>query len=245
MARREFQTRLADLKRAVLDMGTLVRSRLDRALRALSERDRALARLVAENDADVNERYLEIEGQCISLLALQQPVAGDLRVVAASFKVITDLERIADLATNLAGYALDSSGDRFPEIDVGEIGTLASRMVDDALEAYSVGDNEWACREVAALDNDLDALCEHASEVVVCYLLDFELERASADADARRHKEDDSNDRDSETTAVDRLLEDVSLLLYTIRDLERIGDHAVNIAARTLYMVESDSTLLR
>ena len=241
MARQEFRARLADLKERVLDMGTLVRSRLDRALRALTDRDEALARFVAENDADVNDRYLDIESECISLLALQQPVAGDLRVVVASFKIITDLERIADLATNLAGYALESSGDRFPEIDVGAIGALASRMVEDALDAYSLGDDEWACREVAALDDDLDARCEHASAVVVRYLLDFELARVDEHSKPRRTGD---TDRRRAIAAVDRLLGDVSLLLYTIRDLERIGDHAVNVAARTLYMVESDSTLI-
>jgi phosphate transport system protein len=235
MARQEFQARLDSLTERVLDMGDLVQSRLSRALRALSERDVSLARSVIENDADVNDRYLALEAECISLLALQQPVAGDLRVVATSFKIITDLERIADLATNLAGYALESGGDRFPEIDIGEIGTLASRMVADAMEAYAIGDDEWACREVAALDDDLDARCEHASNVVVRYLLDFELAF-----------DDDRDDADDTgTTAMDRLFADVSLLLYTIRDLERVGDHAVNIAARTLYMVDSDSTLIR
>lgn len=243
MARREFQARLDGLKQRVLDMGSLVRSRLDRALRALVDRDEALARSVVANDADINDRYLAIESECISLLALQQPVAGDLRVVTASFKIITDLERIADLATNLAGYALESSGDRFPEIDLGELGALASRMVEDALEAYAIGDDEWACREVAALDDDLDARCEHASAVVVRYLLDFEFARDEGGYD-RRNDGVDGDDRERNAATVDRLLGDVSLLLYTIRDLERIGDHAVNVAARTLYMVESDSTLI-
>jgi len=243
MARREFQARLDGLKQRVLDMGSLVRSRLDRALRALVDRDEALARSVVANDEDVNDRYLAIESECISLLALQQPVAGDLRVVTASFKIITDLERIADLATNLARYALESSGDRFPEIDLGELGALASRMVEDALEAYAIGDDEWACREVAALDDDLDARCEHASAVVVRYLLDFEFARDDGGYD-RRNDGVDGDDRERNAATVDRLLGDVSLLLYTIRDLERIGDHAVNVAARTLYMVESDSTLI-
>jgi len=243
MARREFQARLDGLKQRVLDMGSLVRSRLDRALRALVDRDEALARSVVANDGDVNDRYLAIESECISLLALQQPVAGDLRVVTASFKIITDLERIADLATNLARYALESSGDRFPEIDLGELGALASRMVEDALEAYAIGDDEWACREVAALDDDLDARCEHASAVVVRYLLDFEFARDDGGYD-RRNDGVDGDDRERNAATVDRLLGDVSLLLYTIRDLERIGDHAVNVAARTLYMVESDSTLI-
>jgi phosphate transport system protein len=230
VARQKFQKRLDDLRAEVLDMGELVRSRLDRALRAVYDRDEALACTLIDSDREVNDRYLDLESECISLLALQQPVAGDLRIVAASFKILTDLERVADLATNLAGYALEGDRDRFPEIDLHEIGRLADRMVAEALEAYAIGDDEWACREVAALDDDLDARCEHASEVVVRYLLDFELDDNSGDA--------------THNVALDRLLKDISLLLYTIRDLERIGDHAVNIAARTLYMVESDLTLI-
>jgi phosphate transport system protein len=225
--RREFRARLADLREAVLEMAELVQNRLDRALSALRghRESPTLARSVIDSDRAVNDRYLALESECISLLALQQPVAGDLRLVTASFKIITDLERIGDLTTNLAEYALE--GDReFPEIDMEEPGSLAGRMVADAIEAYAAGDDEWACREVAALDDDLDARCEHASNVVVRYLLGFELEA-----------------RD-ETATIDHLLEDVSLLLYTIRDLERIGDHAVNVAARTLYMVEGDSALV-
>jgi phosphate transport system protein len=193
---------------------------------------------VIDGDRAVNDRYLDLESEYISLLARGQPVAGDLRLVTASFKLITDLERIADLASNLAGYALDGSSDSFPEIDLRGIDSLAKRMVADAIDAYATGDDEWACREVAALDDDLDARYEHASEVVVRYLLDFELEgRDSSDSD-------DDGSVGEDIAAIDGLLADVSLLLYAIHDLERIGDHAVNIAARTLYIVESDSTLV-
>jgi phosphate transport system protein len=242
MARRAYRDRLDNLTDGVLEMGALVRSRLDRALRAVADHDEYLAQAVIDNDRDVNDRYLALESECISLLALQQPVASDLRVVVASFKILTDLERIGDLATNLASYALAGDPKEFPEIDLAEITALASRMVEDAIGAYAVGDDEWACREVAALDDDLDARCEHASSVVVKYLLDYELDthRATATDPDREFKGEAYDER----ATVDRLLNDVSPLLYTIRDLERIGDRAVNIAGRTLYMVESDSTLL-
>ena len=241
-SRQEFRARLDGLRQGVLDMAELVRGRLDRALRALSEQSNGqdVARSVIDGDQAVNDRYLDLESECISLLALQQPVAGDLRLVTASFKIITDLERIGDLATNLAGYALESSGDRFPEIDLTAIGSLAKRMVTEAIEAYATGEDEWACREVAAVDDDLDARCEHASKVVVRYLLGFELEGGGGSGTDT----DGEESVDGESTSVERLLADVSLLLYTIRDLERIGDHAVNVAARTLYMVESDAALV-
>jgi phosphate transport system protein len=271
MARQALQARLDRLETKVLEMADLVRARLGRALRALYDRDASLARSVADTDDAVDDRYLALEAECVSLLALEQPVAGDLRTVVASFKIVTDLERIADLATNLAGYAIASSGEGFPEIDLCGIGDLATRMVETATGAYAIGDDEWACREVAALDDDLDARCEHASEVVVRYLLDYELDRerdpgdgdddsdnsdgsgsdnSDSDGDGNDNRaENDENDGKrnrgaAADAAIERLLRDVSLLLYTIRDIERVGDHAVNIAARTLYMVESDSTLV-
>ena len=87
-------------------MGELVRSRLDRALRAVYDRDEALACTLINSDREVNDRYLDLESECISLLALQQPVADDLRIVAASFKILTDLERIGDHAVNIAARTL-------------------------------------------------------------------------------------------------------------------------------------------
>ena len=246
-SRQEFRARLDGLRQGVLDMAELVKGRLERALAALSEQSNGqdVARSVIDGDQAVNDRYLDLESECISLLALQQPVAGDLHLVTASFKIITDLERIGDLATNLAGYALESSGDRFPEIDLTAIGSLAKRMLTAAIEAYAAGEDEWACREVAALDDDLDARCEHASKVVVRYLLGFELEGGGGSGTDTDTNEGGEESVDGECTTVEGLLADVSLLLYTIRDLERIGDHAVNVAARTLYIVESDAALVR
>jgi phosphate transport system protein len=165
--------------------------------------------------------YLELESDCIDLLALQQPVAGDLRFVASSFKVITDLERIGDLATNIAEYALRAERERYPEVDVQKIGHLATEMVEDAMDAYADDDAD-ACREIADRDDELDAMCETASETIARELI-------AIDADP-----DD----------VDAVVADVDRLLLTVRDLERVGDHAVNVAARTLYMVENSDELI-
>lgn len=140
MAYREFQSRLDDLRDDVLDMGDLVRARLDRALHALYDSDETRARSVIDSDEDVNDRYLDLEAECISLLALQQRS----RAICASSppRSRSDLERIADLAKNLAGYAIQSDHERFPEIDLHEIGHLADRMVADALDAYATGNDE-------------------------------------------------------------------------------------------------------
>jgi phosphate transport system protein len=205
-------------------MGDLVLGRLDDALTAMADRDDDLARDVVQGDDEINERYLDLERDCIDLLALQQPVASDLRLVAASFKIITDLERVGDLATNLAGYALDADRDVYPEVDVQAIGDETSAMLRDALDAYAAGDAD-AAHAIADRDDHVDDRCENAAAAVVRDLVETEL----ATTDEWEYED---------------LLADVSRLLLTIRDLERVGDHAVNIAARTLYMVESDDQLL-
>ena len=223
MPREGYQQALADLRGDVRELGETALDQLDDGLAAQATGDEDLARAVIEGDAAVNDRYLELEGDCIDLLALQQPVASDLRFVAASFKILTDLERVADLATNLGRYALAADEDRLATAEVEPIGELAREQVANALAAYREGDSE-AARRVAARDDELDALCQRASEGVVRDLIERE---AGADG-----------------WAVERLMDDVSRLLLTVRDLERVGDHGVNIAARTVYMVESDPELL-
>ncbi|MFC4542376.1 phosphate signaling complex protein PhoU [Halosolutus amylolyticus] len=222
MARKSYQEKLAELREDVLYMSEVVMERLRMGLDALEQKDEDLAHEVITGDNEVNQMYLDLEQDCIDLLALQQPVASDLRFIAASFKIITDLERIGDLATNLGEYTLDSQRNLFPDVDVQEMGDLTLEMIEDAMDAYDAEDTD-ACREIAERDDDLDHFAERASEIVVRDLIERELESPNE---------------------VERLLQDVSRLLLTIRDLERVGDHAVNIAARTLYMVENDDELI-
>ncbi len=206
-------------------MGDVVQERFDMALRALETRDDALGREVVERDDEINQMYLDLERECTDLIALQQPVAGDLRFIAASFKIITDLERIADLATNLGKYTKQATRDLYPDVDVQGIGSITLEMIESAMTAYAEEDTE-ACYEIAERDDDLDERCERASEVVVRGLIETELSDGTDESE------------------VEEMLQDVSRLLLTIRDLERVGDHAVNISARTLYMVENDDELL-
>ena len=225
MARQSYQDRLEGLREDVLYMSEVVLERLRMGLDALERKDEALAREVIQGDAEVNQLYLDLEGECVDLLALQQPVAGDLRLIAATFKILTDLERVGDLATNLGQYTLDAHRDVFPEVDIQALGSFAAEMVEDAMDAYAAEGVE-ACFELADRDDRMDAMCEAASETVVRDLIEREVDTETAEED------------------IERLMKDVSRLLLTIRDLERVGDHAVNIAARTLYMVESDDALI-
>jgi len=224
VTRDEFQQSLDDLRTEVLSMSDLVAARLDRALGALEAVDEAVARAVIDGDDAVDGRYLDLESTCIQLFAQQQPVAGDLRFVASSFKIVTDLERVGDLAVNLAQYTLAADRRRFAEVDLSPLGDIAADMLDDAMTAYRT-DDAALCHEIAARDDELDTLCQRASERVVRELIEREVD-------------------EGDSWAVEELLDDVSRLLLVIRDLERVGDHAVNIAARTLYMVESDPQLV-
>ncbi len=220
MARVDYQQQLEALRENVVGMSDLVLERYDEALTALETKDESLAREVIDGDDEINELYLELEGDCIGLFALQQPVAGDLRFVASSFKIVTDLERIGDLATNLAGYAISAERERYPEVDVHHIGTETGAMVAEAMDAYESEDSTLA-RSVAARDDEIDRLCSESSNLVVEDLL-------------RTDYQDEAQE----------VMDDVSRLLLTIRDLERVGDHAVNVCARTVYMIEHDTELI-
>ena len=222
MPREQYQNSLDDLRADVLAMGELVTERLGESLDAIERRDESLARTVVEGDAAVNETYLRLEDRCVDLFALQQPVAGDLRFVTASFKIITDLERIGDLAVNLANHSRAATRTVAPEVAVDAIGEAARELLERSLSAYETADPA-ACRAVAADDDEVDALCQRASESVTRDLI------AGTDGDGWE---------------VERVLDDVSRVLLTIRDLERVADHAVNIAARTVYMIENDPELL-
>ena len=223
MPRQGYQDDLEQLREDVLYMGEIVVERLQLGLDALEQKDEEMARAVIDGDHEVNQLYLDLEQQCIDLIALQQPVAGDLRFIAASFKIITDLERIADLATNLGKYTFDAERNLTPDVDVQGIGAATIEMVETSMDAYGNEDVE-TCYDIDEKDDDVDERCEVASEMIARDLIE------------RQDPIDESE--------LQNLMHEVNRLLLTIRDLERVGDHAVNIAARTLYMVESDDALL-
>ena len=219
MAPTDYRERLAWLNTEVVLLAELVVDRYADALTAAATGDRWLAEEVVDGDDEINERYLELERHCTDLIALQQPVASDLRLITASFKIITDLERVGDLATNLAGRTQAGQEGIHPAVDIESLGGDAAAMVGAAVEAYEAADPE-ACRALAALDDDLDGACDRATRRIIRSLL--------AETDV---------DRTAARTAASRGL-------LTVRDIERVGDHAVNIAARSLYMIDGDDELL-
>ncbi|WP_135363770.1 phosphate signaling complex protein PhoU [Halosimplex halophilum] len=225
MPREGYQEKLDALQEDVLYMSEVVLERLRMGLDALETKDEDLAWEVIEGDHEINDLYLDLEQDCIDLLALQQPVASDLRFIAASFKIITDLERIADLATNLGDYTLEAERDLYPDVDIQEIGTLVIEMVEAAMDAYESEDAD-ACVAISEQDDAIDERCEAASSTIVRDLIEREVDDGTGEEE------------------IEQLMADVSRLLLTVRDLERVGDHAVNIAARTLYMVENSDELI-
>ena len=222
MPRESYQDQLTVLRGQVAAMAETTLERHEMACDVLETGDEQQATRVIEGDQDLNEWYLNIEGDCIELLALQQPVAGDLRFIASSFKIVTDLERIGDLATNLARYGREAEGDLLNVGDVLRLAERSKRMVSDAMAAYERDDTE-AARDVATRDDDLDATARNVSEQLARTLL------------TTHHSKSDQ---------IETTLADVSRALLAIRDIERVGDHAVNICARTVYMVENDDELL-
>jgi phosphate transport system protein len=226
MPRETFQDDIDDLREAVFALGVRVADRVRTALDALDTDDAARAQALVDSDADVNERCRALETNCIDLFALQQPVATDLRVVAASYKILTDVERVGDLAAKLAKYARKGSTHAVPtEVDLYQLGVRAAGQFERAMTAYRDGTTE-ECYAVAEADDELDADCDRTARLVI---RDMFYEVPTTEFTPGH---------------VETLLDDTSRLLLALREIERVGDHGVNVAARTLYLVDADDGLL-
>ena len=225
MTRKSYADQLEELREDVLEMGTTVRERLDQALEAMVHVDVDRADEIGKGDDQIDDTYVEIERKCSDLLALQQPVASDLRLITASFKIITDIERIGDKVVNLTDYTMLVRDKRIlDEQDIVELGEFASTMLEDALSSYGSEDTELA-REIVERDDEMDALCEKSTNRILAHLIEKESETLN-------------------TEQATSLGQQVSTELLSIRDLERVADHATNIAARTIYLVTSTREMI-
>ncbi len=225
MTRKSYATQLEELREDVLEMGLQVKDRLGNALEAMVEGDRERADRIGSGDDQIDDTYVKIERKCSDLLALQQPVASDLRLITASFKIITDIERIGDKVVNLTDYTKLSRDDRImDEEDILQLGKFAGNMFEDALGYYEK-ENLEAARELVERDDEMDEMCEKSTNKILGHLIE-------------------SESRTLSTEEATRLGEQVSTELLTIRDLERVADHATNIAARTIYLISSTRELI-
>ena len=209
---RRFDQQLDDLKKELLKMGAAVEESIDQAVRALVERDEGLIQTVLEGGKQIDDWEIQIEEECLRLLATQGPVASDLRLIATMIKINEDLERINDHAVNIVqrAEALNRMPLLKPLIDIPRMAELAQSMVKDSLDAFVQRDTDLA-RRVAHRDEQVDQFRDQIFRELLTYM------HASGQPDT-----------------VDRAI----YLILVSRDLERVGDHASDIAENVTYLVE-------
>lgn len=205
---RHFEEELNELKQRLLHMGSLVESMINSAVKELVERNEEFSKEVFKNEDEVNKMQIEIDDRCLKLLALQQPAAADLRFITSAMKINSDLERMGDQAINIAqtGQDLLKQPSLKPLIDIPRMSEIATKMVKDSLEAFVKKDAELA-KSVLLRDDEVDALKSQIFRELLTYMIE--------------------NSKNI-TRAID--------LILISRNLERIGDHATNIAEDVIFM---------
>jgi len=207
---RHFHEELEALKQTLLAMGGLVEDQIRRVMRALTERDDVLAQEVIDRDRQVNAYDVEVDETCVNLLALHQPAAGDLRFITTAMKIVTDLERIGDQAVNIGQRVLELNREPQlkPYIDLPRMAERAQAMVKESLDAFVTRDTELA-RRVCAADAEVDALKEQIFRELLTFMME-------------------------DPRTIPRAIR----LILISRFMERVADHATNIAEMVIYMVE-------
>lgn len=207
---RQYERELQDLGDRILFLGGTVEEMISRAMQALVERDSDLARRVIDTDRTVDSGELEIDHMSLNLLALRQPAASDLRFITTALKIVTDLERIGDLAVNIAERALELNQEPplKPYIDIPHMSRSVSDMVHRALDAFVHRDATQA-RAVLQADDAVDKLNVQLFRELLTYMIE-------------------------EPKNITRALR----ITFIAKYLERIGDHATNIAQMVIFMTE-------
>lgn len=208
---RHFEDELQQLKEKLLRMSNLVEEAISMSIKSLVERDAGLAQRVLDQDDLIDGLEIEVDELCLKLLALQQPQARDLRFIAGSMKIVNDLERMGDLAVNIAHRSLDLLKVPLlkPLIDIPRMAKSAQGMLKDSLNAFVNNDVQLA-KEVCRRDDEVDQLNVQIFRELLTYML---------------------QDPSSVQRAVD--------LILVAKSLERIADHSTNIAEDVIYIVEA------
>lgn len=209
---KEFEQELRSLRERLSTMGGRCEQQIRRAMQALTERDPDVAREVLAGDAAIDRDELEIDELCLQILATRQPVAGDLRLIVVAFKIVTDLERIGDLAVGIAKRALELHP--LPPLqssqnEIGRLSTLVQNNLHNALDAFAARDVERATAVIQA-DADIDRLNSTLFAALIAYVA-------------------------TDAATVTRVIPLTSVCRY----LERIGDHVKNLAEDIVYMVRA------
>jgi phosphate transport system protein len=207
---RHFETELDRLKESLVQMAGLAERQVARAVQSLLERDVELARQVKQCDAEIDQLEMTVDNQAISLLALQQPMARDLRFITMAMKISNDLERVGDHAVNIAEvleFIVESP--RLPQLpELEEMTGLATAMLNDALDSFVRSDAQLA-REIGKRDDRVDELHENVFRILLTHMME-EPRKIGAGID----------------------------LILVSRNLERIADLATNVAEDVVFMVE-------
>ena len=208
---RHFQDELEQLKTRLLEMGGIAEEQVRTAVKGLVDRDHGLIDQVLVSDDPLNSLHIEIDSRCFTLLALYQPMAADLRTIVAAVKINTDLERVGDLAVNIAEaarrYVAHAPVKKL--IDIPRMATIAQTMLRDALDAFVRRDTELA-QQVLNEDDRLDSLKTQIFRELLTYML-------------------------QDTGTIEPALD----LILISRHLERIGDHATNVAEDVIFIVSA------
>jgi phosphate transport system protein len=201
---------LREVKVKILKMGSLVEEAIGRAIRSLVERNNRFAEEVIEGDRMINSFDVEIDEECIRVLALRQPVGGDLRFITTAMKITTDLERIGDFAENISKLALELNKEPQlkPYIDIPLMAKIVQGMVVDVLEAFTKPDTAIAY-DVIQRDEQMDNLAVQIFNELLFFMI-------------------------KDPSTVSRAVK----VSYVAKHLERMADHATNIAEMVIYMVE-------
>ncbi len=207
--RRTFHSDLKELQQEILRMGSMVEEAIDLAVTALKKQDVDMARQVREGDEAIDGLELAVEDRCVKLIATQQPMAKDLRKISVAFKIITDLERMADYASDIAKATMQIGREPLikPLIDIPRMAKLAQKMVKDSLDSYVNEDVELAMT-LAEADDEVDSLHSQVLRELLTYMMEDP-----------------------------RTIRQATHLNFVSRYLERIADHATNIGERVIYMV--------
>lgn len=205
-----FDEELQQLKEKILKMGSMVENAIKNSIHALVERDNALAAMVIDNDRIVNTLDVEIDEESIRLIAIRQPKASDLRFITMAMKITTDLERMGDMAVNIAERALELNEEPIlkPYIDIPKMRAIAQGMTRDALDAFVRRDKQLAT-DVIMRDDEVDDLKHDVLQELAFFMV-------------------------QDPTTVTRAMK----ISFVAQYLERIADHATNIAEMVIYLVE-------
>ena len=205
-----FEEELGGLKEKILLMGSKVEEAIRLAMKSLVDRDSKLARQVIQSDRDINDLEIEVDEMCHRLLAMHQPVAGDMRFITSAMKINSDLERMGDLSVNISERALtlNEVSPLKPFIDIPRLASIAQEMLKSALDSL-VNRDPVTAKKVCERDDEVDNLNDQIIRELISYMLE---------------------DRANIKRALD--------LILVSRYLERVADHATNIGEDVIYMVQ-------